>query len=329
MGPKESVLRLGGGLACIIAIMIVIRGGVMKPRDDLSTKTVPQLVKLYNSAPGADDAVGPEFARRGDPARDELIRMLDAIPQGQLRRNAETISTIATVLEYEFPSQASSDALERFRAGVTDPVMQGELRMTSAMLRGRMRGDWMDEAWSQANRSMSPLEQSLHFEELLMANAAPGERVFFLVGAAQFALRVGQNAKAEAYAREILATPDLAAKTGDGVYYGNHVLGMVALHQGDIAAAKHYLIESAKTPGSYELNGPKPPDPSLAVALLARGEREAVVEYLDLCKVFSKKDALIEGWKKTILAGGTPNFWPEWVEANLGKTALWRDRLVR
>jgi hypothetical protein len=318
MRPKEYVLRLGGGLACIIGIVVVIRGGVMKRGDELSTKSVPQLVKLYNSAPGADDAVGPEFKRRGDPARDELIRMLDAIPQDQLRKNVETIDTIATVLEYAFPSQASSDALDRFRSRVTDPVMQDELRDSSAKLRAEMRGAW-SEAWWQANRAMSPREQNLHYEELLMANAAPGDRVFFLVWTAQTALEVGQYAKAEAYAREILATPGLAAKTGDGVYYGNHVLGMVALHQGDIAAAKHYLIESAKTPGSYVLNGIRPPDTSLAIALLERGEREAVFEYLDLCKVFSKKDALIEGWKKTILAGGVPRFWPDWLEANLGR----------
>jgi tetratricopeptide (TPR) repeat protein len=255
--------------------------------------------------------------------------MLDAIPQSQLRRNADTIDTIATVLEFKFPSQASSDALERFRSRVTDPVMHSELRRRSAMLRGRMRGHWMDEAWLQAHRSMSPWEQTVHYDELLLANAAPDERVFFLVWAAQSALdagqygkAAGQYAKAEAYAREILATPDLAAKTGDGVYYGNHVLGMIALHQGDIAAAKHCLIESAKTPGSYELNGPRPPDPSLAIALLERGEREVVLEYLDLCKVFSKKDALIEGWKKTIRAGGTPDFRLEWLEANLGRKVV-------
>jgi len=292
----------------------------MKSRDDeLSAMSVPQLVKLYGLAPGTEDAVGPEFKRRGDPARDELIRMLDAIPQDQLRENGENIDTITTVLEYTFPSQASSDALDRFRSRVTDPPMRDELRRRSAILKGRMRGGWMDEAWSQANRSMPPREQNLHYEELLMANAAPGDRVFFLVEAAQTALEVGQYAKAEAYAREILATPDLAAKTGDGVYYGNHVLGMIAFHQGDIAAAKHYLIESAKTPGSYELNGVRPPDPSLAIALLERGEREAVLDYLDLCKVFSKRDALIEGWKKTIRAGGTPNFRSDWLEADLGR----------
>jgi len=131
----------------------------MKSGDELSTKSVSQLVRLYRSAPGADDAVGTEFNRRADPARDELIRMLDAIPQAQLRKNAATIDTIVTVL-----------------------------------------------------------------------------------------------------------------------------------------------------PGSYELNGLRPPDPSLAVELLARGEREAVLEYLDHCKVFSKKHAMIEGWQTTIRAGGTPNF---------------------
>jgi hypothetical protein len=101
------------------------------------------------------------------------------------------------------------------------------------------------------------------------------------------------------------------------VYYGNHVLGMLALKRGDIAGAKHYLIESAKTPGSWRLNGAWPPDPSLARELLTLGEREAVCEYLDLCKVFTNQDAMIERWKEAIRAGSIPSFDNDWLEATL------------
>ena len=102
------------------------------------------------------------------------------------------------------------------------------------------------------------------------------------------------------------------------MYYGNHVLGMLALKRGDVNSAKRYLIESAKTPGSWALNGIRPPNIALAYELLALGEREAVYEYLDLCKVFSKKDAMIESWKAAIRAGSIPDFEDDWLKANTG-----------
>jgi hypothetical protein len=92
------------GLAAVCAAVIVgIVGVHIKREERLDKMTVPQLLRLYASSPGADDAVGPEFKRRGASARDELIRMLDAVPTADSRSDA--VGTIVDILKYEFPSQ--------------------------------------------------------------------------------------------------------------------------------------------------------------------------------------------------------------------------------
>jgi hypothetical protein len=150
------------------------------------------------------------------------------------------------------------------------------------------------------------------------------------------AVRPHNAVKLESYAREILAIPDLPAKSGDGVYTAHEVLGTLANERGDVDAAKHHLIEASKTPGSWELNRVPGPNWGLAFALIQRGELETVCECLDNVKVFTKwppcptptpKDELMERWKKVIRAGGIPDGM-EWFESNLPKNRR-RSRAVR
>ena len=48
---------------------------------------------------------------------------------------------------------------------------------------------------------------------------------------------------------------------------------------------------------------------TLAKELLAKGERDAVLEYLQLCSRFWKRGGdKIENWTATIRGGGTPDF---------------------
>ena len=288
---------------------------LMKLGKATDAMSVRELLALYQRGGGADDDAARELRARGEPARDELIGMLDATPAAELR-SAQT-ETIVLIIQFQFPSQASFEAVERLRSRATDPRVQEGLRDAAALLRAQVSGR-QNDAWRVEHRKLPSSERRLHYAELLLESSAPPDRVFFLVDAARIALEIGKEAKAEAYAREILATPDLAAKCGDGVYYGNHVLGMLALKRGDVNSAKRYLIESAKTPGSWALNGIRPPNIALAYELLALGEREAVYEYLDLCKVFSKKDAMIESWKAAIRAGSIPDFEDDWLKANTG-----------
>lgn len=74
-------------------------------------------------------------------------------------------------------------------------------------------------------------------------------------------------------------------------YYGaiihdaNQVLGRVALREGNVADARRHLLEAGKTPGGPGLNS-FGPSFFLARELLDRGEREVVLEYLELVRRF-------------------------------------------
>lgn len=102
---------------------------------------------------------------------------------------------------------------------------------------------------------------------------------------------------------------------GNVIHNANQILGMAALVDGDRKAAKKYLIEAGKSPGSPQLNkdGPRM---ILAQALLDRGEKAVVLQYLDLVAKFyvqpkhptygslaKEHRAQIAKWKADIKAG--------------------------
>ena len=93
---------------------------------------------------------------------------------------------------------------------------------------------------------------------------------------------------------------------GDAVFRGNLVLGRIALHKGQLEAAKQYLIASARTTGSAVL-GSFGPNMSLAKELLEQGEKEAVLEYFGLCASFWKNDKLA-AWAEQVNQGWIPDF---------------------
>jgi len=338
MGSVGRPVVITTGVAVCVLAGLIATISLVKPGRMSRTRSVRELVKMYQRGGGADDYAGPELQKRGDAARDELIRMLDATPTAKVA-NDETVA-IVRILEYEFPSPLSSEAVERLRLRATDLGTQAQLRLSYTALRGKLSGHWVDEAWMEENRTMEPVVQSLHFAELYLANAAPEDRVFFLAEAAQYAFcasretKRGEQArqafetKAETYAHELVAIPDLSVKCGDGAYYGNHALGMLALKRGDIAAAKRYVMATANLPSQVSNALPYwPPDPELIAALLAHGERDVVFEYLDRFKENPERAPLVGPWKESIRAGRTPNFYRECILAHAPpKERAWLER---
>jgi len=125
------------------------------------------------------------------------------------------------------------------------------------------------------------------------------------------------------------ATALLSANTNPRVWYygnflhdGNSVLGLAALLGDDVAAAKAHLHAAGDTPGSPQLDS-FGPAMDLAQVLLERGEREAVLDYLDRVALFwatpepndadeksrrltERHRAKLDAWKAAIQAGETP-----------------------
>lgn len=95
--------------------------------------------------------------------------------------------------------------------------------------------------------------------------------------------------------------------TGNAIHYGHLILGHVAIREGDVAEAKRRLLLAGRSPGSPQLNS-FGPNMSLARDLLVAGERETVLDYLDLVDEFWELDDDLEVWRSVIEAGGVPDF---------------------
>jgi len=86
------------------------------------------------------------------------------------------------------------------------------------------------------------------------------------------------------------------------------VRGLVALRGGNVQLAAKDLIEAGKITGSPNLSS-FGPNMTLASELLEKGERDAVLEYLTLCKNFwTLGSSKLDAWINIIRAGGKPDF---------------------
>ncbi|MBC7693154.1 MAG: hypothetical protein H7222_15425 [Methylotenera sp.] len=83
------------------------------------------------------------------------------------------------------------------------------------------------------------------------------------------------------------------------VHFLNLLQARIALDQGDLTKADHYLIASAKIPADDAFNA-LGPNTVIAKALLDRGHKAAVIEFLELTKKF---------WLKTPVRHGSEAFY--------------------
>jgi tetratricopeptide (TPR) repeat protein len=161
-----------------------------------------------------------------------------------------------------------------------------------------------DEKLNLAKKALSIREQALEKTE--------GEQRFYgLEDLAKSAFEAGEPEKAQQYASELL---QLAPKFpndwnyGNALHEGNIVLGRIALQRDDIAGAKEHLLAAGQTPGSPSLDS-FGPNMTLAKELLEKGERDAVLTYLQSCAKFWKMGGdNLQTWTATIKGGGTPDF---------------------
>ena len=153
-------------------------------------------------------------------------------------------------------------------------------------------------------------------------------RLHLLLSLAPAALYAGETAKATAHAQELMSLGEQMKSHpgfgpglyGDAMHVGNVVLGRLALAGADVGKAKEHLLAAGRVPGSPVLKS-FGPNMLLAQELIEKGERETVIEYLDLCaKFWDNQDGKLGRWKAVVKDGGMPNF-----GANLGYALLtWR-----
>jgi predicted negative regulator of RcsB-dependent stress response len=98
------------------------------------------------------------------------------------------------------------------------------------------------------------------------------------------------------------------AGSGDAIYEGNLILAQAALDNDDLAKAKRHLLEAASTPGARRIEQ-SGLDVSVARVLFDRGEKDAVLEYLQRGKGLWPQGAQTIGrWEAAIKSGRRPNF---------------------
>lgn len=141
---------------------------------------------------------------------------------------------------------------------------------------------------------------------------------------AQAAFKAGDTKAATRYASELLAknTDKTSWNYGNVIYEANQLLGRAALKEGNVAAAKKYLLAAGNTPGSPQLDS-FGPEMTLAQELLKKGEKQVVLDFLDLVAKFwatpkpamknefkamyEQHAAKIKQWKTEIRAGKQPS----------------------
>ncbi len=153
---------------------------------------------------------------------------------------------------------------------------------------------------SIADPSARALEE---YKRVLELTTNPGARQALSGEMAEAAFKIGDFPAAAQLARVYLTSSDRPAQQR-----ANTLLGRVALRQGDLESARQYLIESSNPLAAHDvaLAGPIL---VLAKELLEKGERTAVLQYLENClPLWPRGETILQIWIKDIQDGKTPNF---------------------
>ena len=179
------------------------------------------------------------------------------------------------------------------------------------------------EKWATLSEEMTSTKEQLatqkaavlSFAQKALAKlevASSEEQQFYALPNAAFAAyHLERWDDGKTYAERALSLADSFTDNwnlGNAVHTAHTIAGLLALRQGDRAAAVDALHASGTTPGSPQLNS-FGPTMQLAIALLEVGERHAVMSYLTQCSTFWKMgSASLAIWPRKIAAGEMPNF---------------------
>jgi len=161
------------------------------------------------------------------------------------------------------------------------------------------------------HQSVTPEARLARASEQLTHASTDEERFYALNDAAKQSFVLGKTDDARRYADKLLA---LAPKFRDNWNYGNAVqdgnlvLGRLAVSEGRIDDGKRCLLAAGDSPGSPQMDS-FGPNMSLAKDLLAKGERDAVLDYFERCRKFWSSDwGKLDAWTKDVRAGRVPDF---------------------
>jgi hypothetical protein len=199
------------------------------------------------------------------------------------------------------PHIAAGRACERLNEAISTSD-QADIQSAAATLRPILAR--LGRPPASAQEQLAALEEA--------TSGLSGKALFYkLPDLAKRALNAGETDKARAYAKQLLQTAPQYPRDwnyGNAIYYGNFVLGRIAVQEGILAEASQYLLAAGATPGSPQLDT-FGPNVTLAKELLEKGQSGVVLQYLALCKNFWKMDrGKLDEWSATVRSGGIPDF---------------------
>lgn len=156
----------------------------------------------------------------------------------------------------------------------------------------------------------SPQEQLAALED--KSSGLSGKDLFYeLADLAKKALNAGKIDKAGVYSKQLLQMARQYPKDwnyGNAIFYGNFVLGRIAIQRGDIRQAGEYLLAAGATPGSPQLDS-FGPNMTLAKELLGKGQSDIVLQYFALCRNFWEDGRRqLDEWSAAVRGGEIPDF---------------------
>jgi len=156
----------------------------------------------------------------------------------------------------------------------------------------------------------SPREQLAALEN--KTSGLSGKDLFYeLADLAKKALNAGEIDKAGAYSKRLLQMAHQYPKDwnyGNAIFYGNFVLGRIAIQRGNVKQAGEYLLAAGATPGSPQLDS-FGPNMTLAKELLEKGQPDVVLHYFALCKKFWEDGRpQLDEWSSAVRGGEMPDF---------------------
>lgn len=231
--------------------------------------------------------------------------------------------TLATELWKEIIVEYSDDALVLSAAArflmLYESMETAEKLLKSVRALEPRNPDWMLElsgVYELRAARVSGKEKEMLLkkasEEWERAEKIVEEEIFYkLCDLAKKEFESGNIQNARKYANQLLEEAKGRENNwnyGNAIHDGNMVLGRIALTSGDISGAKEYLLKAGATPGSVTIHA-FGPNMSLAKDLLEKGERQVVIEYLEMCRYLWAIDSgKLEKWIKQVKEGETPDF---------------------
>jgi tetratricopeptide (TPR) repeat protein len=251
---------------------------------------------FIENAPESDVAGSEFFSKRMMP---ELFEKADKLWAKHLAENPKSAKIAANAAR--FYTAEDKDRAEELlkKAQELDPKNPRFTQQLAMFYMMKARDPRSTDAAAAAKSALAQYD-------VLLKSADERARPRVLDQAAEACLLAGDDERAAKLAEELLKTSVGDPGYGEWIHEGHRILGHVALNGDKVDVAKAELLKAGKTEGSRSLES-MGPQLTLAKALLEKGEKDAVLAYLErVHDLWPRGQEAVTKWIEQIKAGEKP-----------------------